>query len=268
MENAFFIAIGGIVLVSIVGGYVLRKRRAKQTEEFAKQRGWRYVPSEVGILDSYPQTFPFYSEGGSRSKPGLSIGDSSQGGAVDLMHLNTGDYAGHSFTYTYRTHGTDSDNNSTSTDHNWHVVGLELPVPFPNLTIRRRRKLDALGNALTKPLDFASPELTAAYTIHSEHPPAAFDIFTPEMIQWLVGEQFRDEMVMQDHCVYVFRKGKQKLEAIDPMLGQLSGFLNRIPAEAWQKAQGEYPRPQRVRKVDALDLNQMKAAYQEWRESQ
>lgn len=267
MEIALFIGSGVVILAFIAGRFVLRKRKAKQAEAFAGERGWRYVPSDVGILDAYPQTFPFYSEGGSRSKPGLTIGDNSQGGARNLMHLNAGDYAGHSFTYTYTTYDRDSDNKSSSQNHYWHVVGLELPVPFPNLIVRRRRKLDALENRLTKPVEFPSPELTAAYTIHSEHPPAVFDIITPEMAQWLVGEEFRDEMVMQDHSFYVFRKGKQKFENIDSMLGQLRGFLSRIPAEAWQKAQGEYPRPQRVRNADALNVNQMKDAYREWRET-
>ena len=268
MNNALFIGIAVFIFVVAVGGFVVRARNAKKAREFAAARGWRYEKSDVGILGSYPQLFPFYSQTGGRGKPGLSFGDSDQGEARDVLYFNAGDFFGHSFTYTYTTHEQNSDNETSTKKHYWHVVGLELPTPFPSLIIRRRRKLDALENRLTKPVEFPQADLNAAYTIHSEHPPAAFDIVTPQMAEWLVHEEFRNEMVLQDHKLYVYKKGRQKLDNVDPMLKQLTDFLAHIPAAVWQKTQGEYPRPQRVNYVQSLDLGQMKAAYDEWRESQ
>lgn len=90
---------------------------------------------------------------------------------------------------------------------------------------------------------------------------------TPEMVQWLVDGLFQHELVLQDQRIYVFSQGRQKLANIDPMLSQLTGFLSRIPAEVWRKAEGEYPRPDRVQIFDALDLGKMKDAYKDWRDS-
>lgn len=268
MNNALIIGIAVVIFAVIIGGFVARARAAKKTKELAAARGWRYEKSDVGILDSYPQLFPFYSETGGRGKPGLSFGDTSHGEARDVLYFNAGDFPANSFTYTYTTHEQNSDNETSTTKNYWHVVGLDLPTPFPSLIIRRRRKLDALENRLTKPVEFPQADLNAAYTIHSEHPPAALDIVTPQMAAWLVHEEFRNEMVLQDQKLYVFSKGRQKIDNIDPMLKQLTDFLAHIPAETWQKTQGEYPRPERIKHVQSLDLGQMKAAYDEWRDSQ
>lgn len=269
MESILVVIVAIVIAAIIVGGFVMRRRRAKQTEAFAQERGWRYEKSDATVLSAYPQVFPFYAEGRSTSKPGISLGGSGRSDdAQNVMYLNVGDYPGHSFTYNYSTRDTDSDGDTSTKQHYWHVLGVELPVPFPHLTIRRRRKLDALENRLTKPVELPHPGLSAAYTIHSEHPPAAFDVVTPEMAQWLLAQQFKTEMVLQDTRLFVYAKGKQKLENIEPMVAQLAGFLSQIPAVAWQKAQGEYPRPQRTLMVDSLDLNKMKDAYTQWRDSQ
>lgn len=269
-DTLVFVAVFAI-LALIIGTRVFRrlkgKKAAKQAEQFARERNWRYANSDVSLIRSYPQLFPFYASGRSNARSGISFGDSSTGNALDVLYLQSGKYSGHSFTFTYTSHDSDSDGSSSTKNHFWHVVGLELPVPFPNFIIRRRRKLDMPQGRLTKPLELPSAELNALYTVHSEHYPLAMDVMTPELVQWLVDGQFQREMVLQDRRIYVFNKGRQKLSNIDPMLSQLNGFLSHIPAEAWQKAQGEYPRPERVQIFDALDLGKMKDAYKAWRDS-
>lgn len=271
MNNILLFVAVGVILAVIIGGIVFRKvqrtRAAKQAEQFAQQRGWRYVASDNSVLTSYPQLFPFYVSGRSTSRPGTSFGDSSTDEARDVLHLKSGEYPAQSFTYSYTTYDEDSGKSSSAKTRLWHIVGLELPVPFPSLIVRRRRRLELPQARLTKPVELPSADLNAMYSVHSEHQPAAFEIMTPEMVQWLLTEQFQDEMVLQDHRLYVFSKGRQRLENIDLMLTQLSGFLSRIPAEAWQKAQGEYPRPARVQMFEALDLSKMTDAYKEWRNS-
>lgn len=265
MEKLIIGVVAVAILTIIVGGAVMRARRAKQTEKFAQERGWRYERADATILGQYPQLFPFYSQG--RSRPGISFGGGgSNDDAQNVLHLNVGGYPGHSFTYTYTTYDTDSDGDSSTQNHYWHVVGVELPEPFPQLTIRRRRRLDALENRFTKPVEFALPELNAAYTIHSEYPPAAYDVVTPATAQWLLAQQFKGEIVLQDTRLYVYAKGKQKLENIDPMVAMLSEFISLIPPAAWHKAQSEYPRPQRPLLSEGLDLNAMKDAYTQWRD--
>lgn len=268
MEKYIIAAATIVILTIIAARFVAKKRQGQKLMAFAEERGWRYEKSDATILDSYPQLLPFYAEGRSSAKPGLSFGGGRDDDAQDVMYFNAGQYPGHSFTYAYTSYDRDSDGSTSSQVRPWHVVGLELPLPLPQMIIRRRRKLDALESRLTKPIEFSHPGLAEAYTVHAEHPPAAIDIMTPEMAQWLVAEQFAPEMVMQDHRIYVYTKGVQKTENIDPMIAQLSGFLARVPAHVWQKAQGEYPRPERILKVDRLDLGMMKDAYQQWRKEQ
>jgi len=271
VDNVLLFLAVGAILAMVIGGIVFRKvqrnRAAKQAAQFAHDRNWRYVASDSSIVTSYPQLFPFYASGRSTSQPGISFGGSSAGDAHDVLSLRSGEYSGQSFTYTYTSYDDDSEKSSSTKTHLWHIVGLELPVPFPNLIVRRRRKLELPQARLTKPVELSSADLNALYSVHSEHHPAAFDMMTSEMVQWLLAEQFQSEMVMQDRRLYVFNKGRQKLENIDPMLAQLSGFLSRIPTEAWQKAQGEYPRPARVQMVQALDLGKITDAYKDWRDS-
>lgn len=271
MDNTLIVVAVCAVFVLVIGGMVLRRVRgaqvAKQAKQYAAERNWQYVSSDSGVVAKYPQLYPFYISGRSTSRPGISFGDSSTDAALDVLRFKSGDYPGESFTYTYTTHDDDSRSSSNPKHHFWHVVGLELPVPFPNLIIRRRRNIELPQVRLTKPVEIPSAELNSLYAVHSEHHPFAVDIMTPEMVQWLVGGQFQHEMVMQDSRLYLFCKGRQKLENIDAMLAQLNGFLTHVPATAWQKAQGEYPRPQRIQMVQSLDIGMMKDAYKEWRDT-
>ncbi len=109
-------------------------------------------------------------------------------------------------------------------------------------------------------------DLNAAYTIRSEHPPAAMDIITPDTARWLIDQELKNPIVLQDHHLFTYAKGHQKVEAIDPMLAVLTGFLGRIPQQAWQKAQGEYPRPERKRTVP-VNLERIVDAVRGYRET-
>lgn len=264
----FMAGIVGVITALSVGRSVLRRRRAARAKDFAQERGWGYEPVNDLVLEGYPQVYPFYSQGRSTSKPGLSIGGNNRSdSARDVLRFMVGDYPSESFTYTYVTYDSGSDGGSSAQHSYWHVLGLELPVPFPHLTIRRNRKFKIGARSLPERVDFPDPALTAAYAIHCEYPAAAFDLITPATAQWLVAEEFQDEMVLHDNRLFVFRKGKQDLERLDAMIGMLTGFLSRIPAEAWRKAQGEYPRPQRIVMYDAFNLNVIKDAYQQWKDS-
>lgn len=270
MDNPLLVVVVCLIFAVVIGGIVFRRvqstRATKRAEQFAAERGWRYVTSDSRVLESYPQLYPFYVSGRSTSRPGISLGHGSTDDCRDVLYFQAGEYPGQSFTYTYTSHD-DSDKGSNPKPYFWHIVGLELPTPFPNLIIRRRRKIELPQARLTQPVDLPSAELNTLYAVHSEHHPAALDLMTPEMIQWLLAGQFQNEMVLQDRRLYVFNRGRQKLENIDPMLAQLIGFLSHIPANVWQKTQGEYPRPARIQMVESLDFGKMKDAYKEWRDS-
>ena len=271
VDNTLLVVAVCVIFALVIGGIVFRRvkstRAAKQAQQFAAERNWRYVTSDSGVVANYPQLYPFYVSGRSTSRPGIGLRSGSADDCRDVLYFRSGEYPGQSFTYTYTTYDEDSDKSSNPKHHFWHIVGLELPIPFPNLILRRRRKIELPQARLTQPIELPSTELNSLYAVHSEHHPAALDLMTPEMIEWLVDGRFQNEMVMQDRHLFVFNKGRQKLENIDPMLAQLNGFLSRIPQEVWQKAQGTYPRPTRVQMVESLDLGKMKDAYNEWRET-
>lgn len=268
MEYPIFIIVALIIVATIVGRFVRDRKRRKQTEEQAQQlaqsRGWRYVESDIGILDSYSLLPPLSGEdsGGSRN----------QFDARHVIFLTAGDYPGHSFTHYHTANYTDSDGDSKRDTSRKHVVGLELPVPFPNVTIRSRRRSDRVFNKLnkvfntkTKPVEFPMEEFNAAYTVHSEHPPAALEIITTDTARWLIEQDLKDEIVLQDHLIVIYKDGYQQVENIDSMLAVLTGLLTRVPQEAWQKAQGEYPRPKRYHYSDAVNLNKIADAVKDYR---
>ncbi len=270
MDSAVLIAIvvAVVILVIAVSKALLRAKGRKKSEAYAAERGWQYTKSDMGILDTYPQLFPFYSSSDSRDKPGVSFSSGDQGQAHNILCFTADGYPGQSFTYSYTTYDHDSTSNTNSQINNWHVTGLELPSPFPSMSIRRRQRVrDSLGVGNSDVVELPYPDLKAAYTVRCEHPEAALDIVTPEMAQWLLENNFKNEIILQDQRIYVYSKGSQDLEKIDAMVEQLTGFLALIPESTWQKTQGTYPRPKRVTMASSLNLNQMKDIYQEWREN-
>lgn len=276
MNTNFVILVATLVFVFIVGGVIMRKLKsnnaAKEAQEFARSKNWQYESANEAIVGSYPQLFPLYAEGRSTRQPGINVAASTEELARDILYFHAGRYPGQSFTLTYAAYDTgtagSSEDSSNSKRHFWHIVGLELPVPLPELTVRPRRKIDALERRLTKPIELSSDEFNSSYAVYSEHPPFAHDVFSADMMTWLMQGAFKNQLVLQDHKIYVFSKGRQNVEKIDAMLAHLEGFLARIPSTVWHKAQSaEYPRPERIKLSNTLNVSEMINAYKDWRDS-
>lgn len=222
---AVVLALGGF---SIYQSYLRRKR----FEEYAQARGWQYTPSDASLARAFPQQAPF--------------GSGSSRRCTNVLRHRSGKYTGYSFDYSYQVSSGSGENRSTTT-YRFHVVSLDLPHPLPRLTLRPEGALDGVAKFFgSQDVQFESAEFNRAWFVQAEHLPAAHDVIHPQMMTWLLeAPQQGARFVIEDQILYTFRTGRQMRENIDPLIARLVAFSEHIPAFVWQKAQGEYPRPER-----------------------
>lgn len=217
-----------IVLAGLVAAVVTGVRRTRQVKEFAEQRGWEFIGTDRSLPRTFPRVAPF--------------GIGSDRRASDTLRYNVRGRHGYSFTYTYTT-GSGED----ETTHTHHVVSLDLPHPLPRLVLRPETTMSRMGKLIgMQDVQFESEDFNRAWIVQSEHLPGAHDILHPRMMEWLLQVQPRN-IVIEDETMYVWSRGQQVLEIIEPWIRFMLDFEDLIPAFVWQKAQGEYPRPSRER---------------------
>lgn len=217
-----------VAVVAAVNAYGQRKR----FEEYATRRGWEYTPSEHSLAKSFPQMAPF--------------GSGSSRRCTNVLRYRAGEHAGLSFDYSF-TVSRGSGENRSSTTYRFHVVSLDLPHPLPRLTLRPEGMFDGVAKLFgSQDVQFESEEFNRAWFVQSEHLPAAHDLIHPRTMGWLLEPAQRGaSFAIEDGVLFTFIKGRQNLENIDPLIGRLAGLLGHVPEFMWQKAQGEYPRPER-----------------------
>lgn len=230
--SPLFILIVAAVLA--VGGFSIYQSyaRRKRFEQYAQTRGWQYTPSDNSLARTFPQQAPF--------------GNGSSRRCTNVLRHRSGEYTGYSFDYSYKVSSGSGENRSTTT-YRFHVVSLDLPFSLPRLTLRPEGTLDGVAKFFgSQDVQFESAEFNQAWFVQSEHLPAAHDVIHPRMMAWLLeGSQRRARFVIEDGILYTFLTGRQDVDNVDPLIARLTGFAERIPGFVWQKAQGEYPRPER-----------------------
>lgn len=241
----YIIAIVAVFIVTVmVVKFVRGRGQEKKIAELAEQRGWSFAHRDDQLLWRYPELFPL-SEGREQTVRNLLT-----------FTVDGNMYSSFDFTSTGSTTTSSNDDDSTSTSR-YHVVGVNLPVPLPELTIRARRRLDALENKLTKP-EPIDPEFDQTWTVHGECSPATMAIMSAQQREFINVHDKKTRIVIQDDVLFTYRSGRQTVENIDEMIALLTGFMNRIPSDVWQAAQaGSYPRPVRTRSAFRVDLDQV-----------
>lgn len=223
----FFILIAGVIVLTSLRQLGKAKRRRKAVAEFAAERGWEHhEEASRDFLHTLPDTYPF-------------AGGNDQGVTNLLI-----DGTLMSFDFHFWTETTTSDDTSSKVP--FHVVLLPLPAPLPRVQISTKRGAQRQGGALR----FESAAFNKSWLVYSEHPQAAYDVLHPRLMEWL--QERKGNFVIQDERIYYWVRGTQDVTAIDAIASDLRAFVEQIPAHVWQKAQGEYPRPQRYSPVADL----------------
>lgn len=234
MDNNLLIVIVVVFIIAVVGYRFYRGRaQRRELEGYAKSRGWSYAAHDSSLGGRYLTLFPF------------AAGDSNR--FENVVRFQDDSRTVESFDYQFTETATSSEDSSTTT--RFHVVGLELPQPIPQLQVRRASRIPLnLGV-----LKFESEQFNKRWMVQGEHPAAAHDIIHQGMMEWLLTQDGTFPIALQDTLVFTFVEGRQKTERIDEMLAFLKDFVERIPNHAWQKAEaGEYPRPKRYQMTNDL----------------
>lgn len=255
LDSPIFVVLVVVAVVAIGAGVLLMRRaKGKKFEAFAAERGWRYEPRDrEQLVFQYPEVYPF------------GVGQAQEGkGRVcsNILHLTDGDIAGQSFDYSYTglkgsaAFGLSDDEleralrkaeDSELEKKHFHVVGIRLPQPLPQLTVRPKVSINAMPGGAGQRVQFESSQFNGAWIVNSEYPRAAHDVMHPRMMEWMLAQDPKVNLSIEDSVLFAVREGTQKLENIDQMLALLTQFVDQVPEHVWQKAQGEYPRPQRQR---------------------
>jgi len=234
VDSAPFVIVLIVVVAAVIGGIAALNahRQRKRFQEYAAQRGWDYTPSEHSLARSFPQVDPF--------------GSGSSRRCTNVLRYRVGEYSGCSFDYSF-TVSRGSGTNRSSTTYRFHVVSFDLPHPLPRLTLRPEGMFDGVAKFFgSQDVQFESEEFNRAWFVQSEHLPAAHDLIHPRMMGWLLEPAQRGaSFVIEDGILFTFLKGRQNLENVDPLIDRLAGLFGHVPEFVWQKAQGEYPRPER-----------------------
>lgn len=212
----FFVAVVAVVILLAVRS---GRRRRTALQEYAAARGWDYQGSAQGLAGRF--TSEPFNAGRSRR-------------ATDAL---TGDFHGRhaaSFDYQYVTGG-----GKDSTTHYFHVVCLHLPTALPRL----RFDPDGLGASLAtffggEDIQFESEEFNRAWRVRSDGPPQyAYDFVHPRMMETMMHQGIVGHSItVEGEDIYLYARGRQRIDRIDPRLAVLSSIVDQIPRHLWLKA--------------------------------
>lgn len=172
----FIILIVIAVLVMAILAHHAAKRRRNAMQQLADSMpGMRFTPGNDYSID---ERYPF-------------LGKLCEGDDRYAYNILSGHYRGHPvmvFDYHYETSSTDSDGNTTTTDHTFSFFILYFDGNFPELLITR----EGWGSRLIQffgfdDIDFESAEFSRKFLVKSPHKKFAYDICHGAMMEYLLA---------------------------------------------------------------------------------
>ncbi len=216
----------GIVLVvaTIVGGFLLERKRREKLLQVAMARGWTYVGEDTSLVHRWPGE-PF------------GHGDSPR-----ARNVLTGTESGRPFTafdYTYETSSTDSKGNRSTTTHHWTVCVVPMPGWLGDVQVLPEsafdRVVDAVG--LRTDIELESEEFNRRFRVAADNPKLASDILTPRTMQYLISVDAEAWRTCGSDLVG-FAEGSLDPAEIVRTCGVLRQVQEGIPSFVWKDAGG------------------------------
>jgi len=107
-------------------------------------------------------------------------------------NLLLGTYRGHAvtvFEFNNTTKSTDSDNQTKTEHHSWHIVFVDLGRSFPGLVIEPENSLTKLGKVVgIEDIEVESREFSKKFSIRSDDPAFANEVCHARLTDFLLGQ--------------------------------------------------------------------------------
>lgn len=133
------------------------------------------------------------------------------------------------FDYHYETHSTDDKGNRTTTNYWFSFFILTLPVPFPELTIRREGFFTKIAEVFGyQDIKFESAEFSKTFNIRSPDKKFAYDVCNAQMMEYLLGNRDLSIEIENNVLALVFTR-RLAPEQIEPNLQRLVEIRSRLP---------------------------------------
>ena len=117
----------------------------------------------------------------------------AQGENRYAFNVFSGEYQGHdvlAFDYHYETTSTDQKGVRHTSHHHFSFFILELPVFFPDLTIRRENFFTKIAEVFGyQDIGFESAEFTKTFCVRSVDKKFAYDVCNPQMMEYLLANR-------------------------------------------------------------------------------
>ncbi|HEU5129503.1 MAG TPA: DUF3137 domain-containing protein [Glycomyces sp.] len=117
-------------------------------------------------------------------------------------------------------------------------VAVRLPAPRLELLIVPGTAFDQTAQrAGFAPvgLRYENPRFNERFRVTAENERFAHDVLTPRMMEWMLAEPLVSQrpLLVQGDFLMTWRKEPLLLEPLDPLIGMLVGFLDRVPDHVW-----------------------------------
>ena len=173
MEVLLPLVFGVGVVVVLVVGFLLERKRRERLMLFGLRRGWSYVGEDPSLVDRWP---------------GQPFGHGDHRRARNVM---TGTESGRGFTafdYSWQTHSTDSKGHRSSTTHHAWVVALPMPGWLGTVQVEHQNVLHRVAGAvgLMTDIDLESEEFNRRFRVTATSPKLASDLLPPRTMEHLV----------------------------------------------------------------------------------
>jgi hypothetical protein len=219
------------VVVVLVGGYLLDRKRRDRIMAFCVARGWRYLAEDLSVVGQYS---------------GEPFGQGDRRRARNVIRGNECGRDFLAFDYSYQTESTDSKGQRSTTTHHFAVCAVTLPAYLPTLEVSPtgafRKLADAVG--LTSDIDLESEDFNRAFKVRGEDRKFATDVLSPRTMQYLLTAPAAAWRI-QGNGMLRWKSGRLDPADIVVATSVLDRVADGIPAFVWkdhQDQQGYDPR--------------------------
>ena len=213
-----FVAFAVLIGVGAYFGHLAAKKRRQAFRALARKVGGTYTPKDPYSLPRrYEPEFPTLRTGSNRYAYNVIRGK-HEGGALFI------------FDHHYETYSTDSKGNRTTHHHHRTFLLLHHDTDLGHIDVRPEGMFDKLKAAFGfDDVDFESEEFSRRYFVKAEDKKLAYDLFHPQMIEYFLGLSKKLTFTTAGGALLVRRSGLLRPEAIESLLEDAAGLLERVP---------------------------------------
>jgi hypothetical protein len=210
------------VVVVLVGGFLLERKRRERMMRFALLRGWQYAGEDPRLVARWT---------------GEPFGKGDRRRARNVL---SGQEAGRAFTafdYSYETHSTDSKGRRTTTTHRFAVCAVPLPAALGPVEVVPEGVFSRVASAvgLLPDIDLESEDFNRAFRVRADDPKLASDVLTPRTMQYLLSVRPEPWRLQGGH-ILSWHEGRLDPGEVVRTCAVLDRVIDGIPTFVWKDA--------------------------------